>query len=390
MPSQTHIQIFTSHDVTPTHTDIFPLFAALPTELRLEIWHLALQRQRIIKVRLRNRLITDSLLTRQGDTRPDTREDERYGIFVNGYQTISKLFRVTRESRDVARLFFRVHLPCWMVRDSKRSDAMEPGILYFNPEYDFLHIGNDTGHVVEFLHDLKTIHDPRNVGLLNLAAGLHDLAARGGLCTVEPSTLDPTLRTSLTETLLQLQQVFFVQVQFTGRHLFGLDSLVPTDDNIINRSFPIETVIPSFRRLRPDPRPIEQYLGNVFVNVDPRRMLLAWRRLLRAFLGTDAVSQTEHRILLTHGSYHEIYSYESANERLQYEQNIWMKEAGGSPKDVRGGDSQTLVGTAFGFWLFPTTAFGTLPEADDVFRSEPPRFINFKDYWPDLALSNLS
>ncbi|KAI0426699.1 hypothetical protein F5Y09DRAFT_333918 [Xylaria sp. FL1042] len=390
MQPQSHLQIFTSHDVAPTYIDEFPLFAALPTELRIEIWQLALKHQRIIKIRLRNRSITDDLLARQGAARPSTRVHERYGVFVNGYQTISKLFRVNKESRDVSRAFFRVHLPCWMVRDSTRTDAMKPGILYFNPEHDFLHIGIDTGRVVEFLHDLKNVHDPRNVGLLNLATGINDLTARGGLCTIKPSTLNHRLKTSLTETLLQLRQVFFVQVQFTGRQLFGLGSLGPTDENVINRSFPIETVIPSFSRLSPDPRPIEKYLGKVFVNVDPRRMFIAWRQLLGSFLGVDDVSQTEHRVLLTHGSYREIYNYESAKERLQHEQNTLISETGGSSEDVRGENPEEPVRAAFGFWLFPTTAFGPLPGPDDVFRSEPPRFIDFKGYWPDLALSHLS
>lgn len=71
-----------------------------------------MQRQRIIKLHLHSRMIMDELLRLRGDTRPQTREDERYGAVVEGYQTLSKLFRVSRESRDAALAFYRVHLPC--------------------------------------------------------------------------------------------------------------------------------------------------------------------------------------------------------------------------------------------------------------------------------------
>ncbi len=58
------------------------------------IWRLAMGRQRIIKLRLRNRVLMDGLLARQGETRPKTRlRRSAHGVVVDGYQTLSKMFR---------------------------------------------------------------------------------------------------------------------------------------------------------------------------------------------------------------------------------------------------------------------------------------------------------
>ncbi|RYP92527.1 hypothetical protein DL770_001393 [Monosporascus sp. CRB-9-2] len=376
----------------------FNPFPTLPAELRVKIWHLALERQRIIKVRLLNRMLMDELLAQQGDIRPrpKTHENERYGVIVHGYQTLSKLFRVSRESRDAALSFYRVHLPCWLIKGATRDDAMKPGILYFNPEYDFLYIRNDnnidTGQVVDFLHDLKTIHDPRYVGLLNLAIDINGLIGGGGLCTIDPFVLDPLLKTSFTETLIQLREVFFVQAQGAVRHILGLWRGLPPSENLVNLSFPIAAMMPTFDRLRPDPRLIGPDLGKVYVNSDPRGMLYAWGRLVYNYFGGGVIPQTEHRVLLTFAPRHNIYDYRDAEEWLQREENNWLKETSRDNQSgqVPDGGSEAAVRTTFGFWLFPVHAFGGLPEnPNDGFRNEAPCPMDLKENWPDLALLNL-
>ncbi|RYP82753.1 hypothetical protein DL769_001562 [Monosporascus sp. CRB-8-3] len=397
MTSAPHLQIFTSADVTPTaSTRAFNPFPILPAELRVKIWHLALERQRIIKVRLLNRMLINGLLAQQGDIKPKTYENERYGVIVHGYQTLSKLFRVSRESRDAALSFYRVHLPCWLIKGVTRDDAMKPGILYFNPEYDFLYIRNDnnidTGQAVDFLHDLKTIHDPRYVGLLNLAIDINGLIGGGGLCTIDPFVLDPLLKTSFTETLIQLREVFFIQAQGTGRHVLGLWRGLPPPENLVNLSFPIAAMMPTFDRLRPDPRLIGPDLGKVYVDSDPRGMLYAWGRLVYNYFGGGVIPQTEHRVLLTFAPRHNIYDYRDAEEWLQREENNWLKETSKDNQSGRvpDGGSEAAVRTAFGFWLFPVHAFGGLPEnPNDGFRNEAPCPMDLKENWPDLALLNL-
>ncbi|RYP70691.1 hypothetical protein DL771_005295 [Monosporascus sp. 5C6A] len=398
MASAPHLQIFTSADVTPAAPiRAFNLFPTLPAELRVKIWHLALERQRIIKVRLRDRTLMDGLLAKQGDIRPKTRENERYGVVVHGYQTLSKLFRVSRESRDAALSFYRVHLPCWLIKGARRDDAMKPGIFYFNPEHDFLYIridpftGNDAVQFVDFLHDFKTIHDPRYVGLLNLAIDINGLRGSAGLCGIDPFVLDPLLKTSFTETLTRLREVFFVQVQRTGRHVLGFFRGLPPSENLVNLSFPIAAMVPTFDRLRPDPRLIGPDLGKVYLDSDPRGMLYAWGRLVYNYFGGRVIPQTEHRVLLAFAPHHNIYDYRDAEEWLQKEEDYWLKEPRNNQSgQVPDGGSEAAVRHAFGFWLFPVHAFGGLPEnPNDGFRSQTPRPMDLKENWPDLALLNL-
>ncbi|KAI0114177.1 hypothetical protein F4776DRAFT_326175 [Hypoxylon sp. NC0597] len=388
-------RIFASTDRTstvPLHK--FNLFPDLPPELRIKIWNSALERQRIIKVRLRNRVLMNGLLARQGVARPQTREGERYSVVVDGYHALSKLFCVNRESRDAALSFYRVHLPCWFVKDATRDDAMKPGILYFNPEHDFLYINTDTGHIANFLHDLKTIHDPGGVGLLNLAIDGNGLTGGFGLCTIDHSTLDPLVRTSFIETLMQLQEVFFVQLQRTGRLVFGYKSGAPTHENNLNLSFPMFATEPNFNRLDPDPRSIGRDLGKVFVNADPRSMLYAWGRLFYNYFGGHVVPETEYRVLLAVAPLsNNVYDRRGAEMWLKLEEDDWARETSrdDQPGPIPGDDPKTAVEAAFGFWLFPVDAFGALPQnPNDRFRTEGPRYLDLREHWPELALVNLT
>ncbi|KAI1412105.1 hypothetical protein F5Y13DRAFT_51158 [Hypoxylon sp. FL1857] len=394
MTSPPDPQIFASADTVPKAPGgTFNLFPDLPPELRVKIWRLALERQRIIKLRLRNRVLMNGLIARQGDSRPKTREGEHYSAVVDGYHTLSKLFRVSRESRDVALSFYRVHLPCWLVKGARRDDAMKPGILYFNPEHYFLYINTDTGHFADFLHDLKTLHDPRGVGLLNLAIDANGLTGGFGLCTIDHTTLDPRLRASFTETLTQLHEVFFVQLQWTGRHVFGYGSGVPTHEDQQNLSFPIVTMEPNFSRLDPDPRPIGQELGKIFVNVDPRGMLYAWGRLFYNYFGGLVIPETEYRVLLSFAPIaYDVYDRQDARTWL-LEEDYWVTKTSGDGESgqILGEDSKAVLESAFGFWLFPVDAFGDLPQnPNDGFMARGPRNIDLREYWPELAVVNLT
>ncbi|KAK3327018.1 hypothetical protein B0T19DRAFT_420609 [Cercophora scortea] len=410
----------------------FPTFPNLPPELRLRVWELSLSHPRIIRVRLRNRLLMDGLLARQPPyplpsssdspddshqlstsspssassappeldppTRPPSRASERYGAVVDGYQTLSKLFRVSREARSAAQSFYRVHLPCWLIRGAtlrhSSSETMHPGTLYFNPDHDFLHITNDTGQVADFLHDLRTVHDPRGVGLLNLAVDGNGLTGPGGLCGIASSlaTLPPELRDSFVATLTQLREVFFLQIQHTGRHVLGYRSGAPTADNLLNLSFPILPVGPSFNRLPRDPRAAAAHdLAQVFINLDPREMLHAWRRLFHDIFGSGVVAppQTEYRVLLAFAPPQScaVYDRRDAEEWLRREEQMWLTETMGWAENGMGRGEET----AFGFWLFPVEAFGELPKAvGDSLRREPPRVLDLRGSPPELGVVSLS
>src|ERR1700694_431322 len=155
MSTPSHLQIFIPAYATADGESSFCLFPQLPTELRLKIWQQSLQRQRLIHVHLEGP--TERTVAQAVETSSSSHKRERYRAIVEGYQVLSKLLRVNSESREVTLEFYRVHLQCTLKRGSIYEETKAPGILYFNPEYDFLHISpeppvKDT--LVDFLYHL--------------------------------------------------------------------------------------------------------------------------------------------------------------------------------------------------------------------------------------------
>lgn len=90
---------------------------------------------------------------------------------------------------------------------------MKPGILYFNPEHDFLRINPEwsvKNTLFNFLHLLKTTYDPRHIGLRNLVVSDSFLAGNDWEF-IDPS--DPDLDRGTIESfkglLKNLNEVFF-------------------------------------------------------------------------------------------------------------------------------------------------------------------------------------
>lgn len=385
----------------------FNLFAALPLELRIQIWHQILQqRTRIIKIRLRNRSLMDGLLTRQqeldakrpAETRPDTCKDEQYGVVVDGYQTMSKLFQVNEESRQIAMAFYRVHIPCWLIKGRSRHHNMTPGMLYFNPEMDFLYISNDTGQVLEFLHDLKTVYDPQGVGLLHLAIDRDGLSGTDGLCSIDSNSLsvsqDVSVHQSFAETLMQLRQVYFVKLSRLGRSVLGLLTSDPSSADYINSSLPVLPEALIFDRFPRDPRPIDQDLARAMLEPDPRQMIHDWRKLYLNVFGNGVVPKAEYKVLLAlNPMYPQIYDRNDAQNWLHTDRQAWIEFLSMYSPPSALDDGKKLEGvnpTAFGFWLFDIQAFGVLPASmndDSTPRSSPE--CNLQDHPPELCLTTL-
>ena len=90
-----------------------------------------------------------------------------------------------------------------------RDGSTGHGTLHFNPEWDFLHISSEwpaKDTLISFLYHLRTIHDPRLVGLLNLAMDGNGLNANH-LYGLQSSDLDSGVRSAFVETLTQLREV---------------------------------------------------------------------------------------------------------------------------------------------------------------------------------------
>ncbi|PYI09231.1 hypothetical protein BO78DRAFT_363397 [Aspergillus sclerotiicarbonarius CBS 121057] len=414
MSHQPQLQIYNC--IRAPQTDIsFHLFPSLPTELRLQIWRYAMQRSRLIRVRLYQ--------ADQGAT-------EKYRVVVNGRSALSKFLHVNHESRKAALGFYRVHIPCEFRMHSHTTTPMPRGTFYFNPEYDILGIYprppvRDT--LLEFLHRLKHTHDPRRVGLLNLAMDENDLGAND-LYALEPAddSISPPVRRSFTETLMQLREVFFVEVPQAGRQIVGWSSGLFTNDTIFNRSFPIMAMSSTFDRLPRDPREISDDLKHVLVGTsDPRVTVGRWGRLLRRWSVFPSPHVT-YRLLLafTPTGDDKVHNRESAERWLWKEDRIWKGEpyeeegkpttslgefirknksrwpVGAKHEKYRNEDLENAVKPAFGFWLFPLEALGIPPlPADgdtvewlvqpDDYQIKAKQILDLTDHWPELALFGL-
>ncbi|KAF5580645.1 uncharacterized protein FSUBG_13341 [Fusarium subglutinans] len=194
----------------PTHTPksnemaTFPQFAKLPIELRDMIWEEALKKERVLSMHvwtlgedcsdtgrtmelLHGRPLetevsdlinspTTPRLTDGRETKVNAGSKKEYSVMVDDKAAISKLFRVNAESRQAAKRFYRVHIPCTYMKPG----FYEKGTLYLRPELDTIRMGLTEGFG-RFAHCVWAL-DRLHVGLVNLAPDLKvKLSGRNGL-----------------------------------------------------------------------------------------------------------------------------------------------------------------------------------------------------------------
>ncbi|RYC59633.1 hypothetical protein CHU98_g6575 [Xylaria longipes] len=414
MASQRHLQI-----INPVYRDSpsFPSFSLLPAELRLDIWQLSLRRSRLINIELSpNKHSQHELPDEQSPYRTQNNlgrvvSGNHYSITANGSQLLSKLLRVTSEARQATLQFYRVHLPCQF----QLGDRQGYGILPFNPEFDILHIqlGRDVYDFADFLHDLRA-YDPQDVGLLNLALDHNGVANLPG---IDISSLGLASRTALTDTLANLWEVYFLCLENAGRIYLGPRGGIHTVTGFeIHHSRPIMSTIPTFDRLKQDPRDgMTRDLSRVFVGTsDPRLMPCRWHLLLDTWQIRHPHGVPEYRFLVANGwgsgrmarKAKKISDRDSAAEWLREEEERWVagQERHAASILRRGGklpvespeELERVPRPAIGFWLFPMEALGPIPgpEAlmnpeDHGFSWESKRVVDMRQHWPELCLASM-
>ncbi|KAI1164127.1 hypothetical protein F5B18DRAFT_671608 [Nemania serpens] len=411
MDSKQHLQIINS---VSRESRSFPLFPSLPVELRLDIWEVSLKRWRFINI---------TLAPKEGNRAQDQDEGPRYEthntpgnivsgaqyqVTAQGPQLLSKLLRVSREARQAALHFYRVHLPCRLVMDDKEESS---GILPLNPEFDIFHVrpGRGDHDFAHFLHDIRA-YDSVGVGLLNLALDLNDVDC---LTRIDIPDLEPASRAAFTQTLRNLRHVFFVSIENAGREYLGMVlSGIHTNDRFeFHRSRPIMSLTPSFDRLARDPRQnMYRDLSRVYTGTpDPRRMVCMWRELLHQWNITHPPDEAPvYRFMVSTGwdtRRNDIVDRESAAEWLRHEDKRWHSN------QLRYADVITRSGydlplespeeleraprPAIGFWLFPIEAIGPVPgpealEDGNGFVWKAKRVVDMRQYWPELCLACLT
>jgi hypothetical protein len=299
----------------------------------------------------------------------------------------------------VALRFYRVHIPCYFQTSEGGTPRTAKSTLYVNPEYDFmfLRVDQPPEHTfVDFVHDFKA-HDPKAVGLLNLAL---DANSMGALQCSTDITVAPG-KPAFLDSLQQLREIIWVAESMAGRAILGpLDNFEGAGVRF-NHSMPLKASTPTFKLLRRDPRAVELDLRYVLTaGVDPRQLRVQWRQLLAKW-GIQQAQQTRERLLFASKVPHpeqQIHDMKTASKYLDAEEERWLKTqrkyhrivekyAGKVP--VEGPEELAeAVRPAIGFWLFPAEALGSL-EGFPEELSRTKKVFDMTDHWPELALSSL-
>ncbi|KAF5626112.1 acyl oxidase [Fusarium sp. NRRL 52700] len=374
--------------------DDMGLFPSLPAEIRVSIWTWTLRYQRIFKIFLESHV-------NFSETPPDngilprqlkTGEDPPYYPIVNSRRPLNKLLRVNAESRKVALSFHRVHLPCWFQdAESVPRSRLTAGTIYINPEYDFLHVQQGTMAIVDFVCDLKTKYDPRNVGMRNLALCRNQLGGyEWGLDAMRPSEIEPSKMRIFKEIISGLDQVWLVCIRDCIRRMkAGISQWGTSNKTFFERSFPIDATPHSFDLIGPDPRTIESDLSHLHLREhlrDPKRLHDSWLRVLELI----EVRPCEE-------------SLRDAENWLQWEDEAWTTVPGNMWPSPGGPHMETVAASetpefghqdlskavrpAFGFWLFPTEAFCDENKIEQA--RGPIVTFDVRKHRPELALLRL-
>jgi hypothetical protein len=332
----------------------FALFSILTTELRLSIWELAMQQQRLVE------LVLELPSTSENHGKRPT--SSNYIAITRNRRLHSKFLRVSRESRKVALRVYRVRIRCYM----QTNTMLARSTLYISPENDILYV-KGAKHPLEytfvaFLHDLRAC-DPRNVGVLHLALGSDVM---GQLVHLQPPKSGPSPN-SFVHVLSNFHSIIWMVA--TVRQIMGFWSNHHTAGVRFNHSMPIMSTNASFDLVPCDPRPIDAELRYVAtVQYDPRKWSAVWRDFFSKW-GVQRNHSVKERVLF---AYHpgwwkpEIHDVATANRYLTREESIWMSNQQEKFSTVLRYEGRCPVETpdelaravrpAIGFWLFPIEA----------------------------------
>ena len=380
----------------PAHIS-FTRFPLLPKELRLKIWTDASQRQRLLKVNLKSRERCSKEV--KATFRPIL-GDEKFCTYVEGHKAHSKFLRVNRESREEVLRIYRVHIPCVFTKSLRGNVTMASvATLYFNPEQDHLHIQAEwtpTQTFPEFLYHLKYRYDPHRVGLLNLMIDGDGPNVNNVDLMGSDDSLSSDILAAWTETLAQLRSVYFVSFESTGRVVHRRQPGCASPNIYFNETVPIRSQGCYFERTARDPRPIFEglkrlYAGN-FSSPDPRHRIRHWFQALEKW-NVKHTHEVEYRFVVAYEPPVGTAYGPAVSDRASAQAFLKWEDDEYSECEVEEWNTGP-VAPAFGFWLFPLTAFGLMQEegvsAEQGYRDRTSPILDLTGHWPELAVMYLA
>ncbi|KAH6618340.1 hypothetical protein B0J18DRAFT_276327 [Chaetomium sp. MPI-SDFR-AT-0129] len=290
----------------PPSPPVWAPFTRLPSELRLHIWHLALQQHRMIELDLCLKATTGKNdVPNYADDRGGARYAERnhlgrivssrnpsYTCSLRGRRsyapTLSVLLRVSREARTAALSFYHIHLP------------LSTGqVLYLSSEYDVVYIRRPIVYdrnplntmLVDFLHDARA-YDYKDHGIRHLALDVEFLryliGCWLGSAHLHPELLHPAAATSFADILRHKLRSLLCVTRFRNSSRYKGFPMIGGCARIhFAQTFPLRRRGHStggFHWLQADPRPgVELDLRQVLLPDDPRFLLQNWRKMEHTF-----------------------------------------------------------------------------------------------------------
>ncbi|KAG6368828.1 hypothetical protein INS49_003044 [Diaporthe citri] len=394
----------------------FPLFSSLPKELRLQIWEEATPRERLVHVTICCRLYREKEKESDAPVRylkknhlGNPISGSEYQLFAEDGRLDHALLSVNREARQVVLDFYRIHIPAFCVQSHHGKPIPhcygERTTLHINPEHDVIQFQAQEPvreTLIDFLWDLKA-YDPKGVGLLRLATSLENFCTNDLQYLKRSDLLLIRQRQALVETLSQLQEVWFVNVE-SGRNLYQ-----PTADGSENM-VPYGIKMSGYESVGPEAREgAEAELQRVYMGrVDPRELIWRWKRLLRTWKIHHPHGQVKYRLMVAQQQkpfkdepsargLARIMGLLSVRDQDRYyykEDKIFRPgacEAGSGklPDQVKPEESGTMKTAAVGFWSFPIEAVGDIGKGKSLRDCdyEPNRFLDMRSHWPELLLA---
>ncbi|KAI1264942.1 hypothetical protein F5Y18DRAFT_71443 [Xylariaceae sp. FL1019] len=384
----------------------FQRFTQLPWELRNQIWTCSLQTKRLIRI---------SLKESQAEDIPwHDSNAARYGsasLFVNGFQLLSKLLRVSSEARAAALRFYYIKLPCILANPRGPKSKTCAGVLPFNPVYDCLWIeeSNRLQSLVELIQ-ASIANDSHQIGVRSIALSIEgNRELFWGLSDADSALPqdDPTLLRSIREIHFVTEVTSYHAQQAKGRYNDDRHRNTPAQSSRpfahrrkISQNFaPLSSGIPRFELLAHDPRPIKDDLARLFLGYDNliEPISIAIQRL-SSHHGLDAsnvssnvlfMCQDENPCLQAFHSSHDAPSLQ--RKRLSMSKPLIFESASPVvPHIYLTVDDETqdeAKCAAVGFWLFPLSAFHAYNNLGHPISSL--RVWDMSESWPQLGLFHL-
>jgi hypothetical protein len=265
------------------------------------------------------------------------------------------------------------------------------GTFYFHPELDMLHV-SDQRYLPKFA-DLLWKHDPRRVGLINLS--LINWYIQPALTFY--NLLHTKEKVLVRQFLSRLRKVY---LGYTGR----METSVADGTDVASykgltasrnlRSRPLLACVSRFHRLQQDPTPVKNDLSKVFIKGgDLRQQIYGWFRLLERWKIKYPHHTVDYRFLIATCTFGcQVTTREGA---LQYAQQADLDSRPRQPleeDEATRNDAEPAFPEAFGFWLFPITAFGPIPEPKETkapFTWNVGKSLDLSGCIPELCLQIL-